>query len=397
MKAKIMQNIAVAPAFVIAAKARMLAKDHDVIILTLGEPDFDIPEHIRNAAALAAQEGHNEYPPISGIPELKQAIVNKLLRDNGIHFEPSDILITNGVKQALYNIFMSTIDPGDEVIVPVPYWTSYKEMIYMARGVPIFCPTNAKGILEPAVLSTYITSKTKWLLLNYPNNPSGVVYGADDLKGIANVLIKKEYEHVHILTDEIYEYIIYDNIKFHNILSVAPELNNRVVVTNGLSKSYAMMGWRVGYMASRNKEIIDSAHILQSQSTSGVCTIAQYAALAAISGPQDCVADFCSLFLKRRNLLCDLIQEIPYIKFQIPEGAFYLLIDCRHYIGMLFRGNTIDSANDFVEKLLQSYYVALTPCESFGMPGFVRISYAATEIKIAKAAQRMREFCLEIY
>jgi aspartate aminotransferase len=394
----VVSNTRVSPAFLINEEARQLMQDgYDVVFFCLGEPDFEIPEHIRDAAISAAKIGFNRYPSLQGLQILKQAVVNKMKRDQNLNFTEKQVVITNGVKQALFNVIAATCNPKDEIIIPAPYWMSYNEISTFLNLNSVICTPNSQMMIDPELLDDVITPKTKWLIINSPNNPSGTVYSGENLRKIADVLLMPKNQHVMILSDDIYEYIIVnDQKKFYNIVQIEPKLLNRTVIVNGVSKAYSMMGWRVGYLVSNNEEIINATVKVQATVTSGVCTIAQHAAAAAINGPQDCILEFKRSFQNRLRLALSILRDITNIDYNVPDGAFYVLVDCRKMIGKKFRGYEIKETMDFCVQFLKNYYVALTPCDEFGAEGYIRISYATNEDNITKGLNRLKEFCEEI-
>lgn len=395
--AKRMLNVKSSPILSITDKANQLkAKGLKCCVMSAGEPDFDIPEHIKQAAITAINSGKNKYTAVSGIQELKEAIVNKFERDNGLTYKPDQICVTVGAKQALYNLFMSTINDGDEVIIPAPYWTSYVDMVAIpgGRSVIIECKQENNFKLLPALLEEKITSKTKWLMINSPSNPTGTVYTYDNLKDIAQVLLK--YPHVNIVTDDIYEHIIYDDQKFFNIAQVEPKLYDRVFIINGASKAYSMTGWRIGYIAGKS-DVIDAVSTIQSQSTSNPNSIAQAATVAALNGNHDFLKERVAIFRKRRDMVVSKLQGVSELSVFIPSGAFYLFISCNGLIGKRTKkGKLIENDLNFVEYLLDDYLVAVVPGIVFGMQHFIRISYATSEEQLSYGCDQIIKACKDL-
>ncbi|WP_339045324.1 pyridoxal phosphate-dependent aminotransferase [Candidatus Mesenet endosymbiont of Agriotes lineatus] len=396
--AKRMLGIKPSPILSITDRAnRSKAKGLQCCVMSAGEPDFDTPEHIKQAAITAINNGKNKYTAVSGTQELKEAIVNKFERDNGLVYKLDQICVTVGAKQALYNLFMSTINDGDEVIISAPYWASYIDMIAIAGGksVIIECKQKNDFKLLPALLEEKITNKTKWLVINSPSNPTGAVYTYNDLKDIAQVLLK--YPHVNIVTDDIYEHIIYDDQKFFNIAQVESKLYKRVFIINGASKAYSMTGWRIGYIAGKN-DVIDAVSTIQSQSTSNPNSIAQAATVAALNGSHDFLKERVDIFRRRRDMVIGQLQEIPGLSIFVPNGAFYLFISCNDLMGRRTKkGKLIENDLDFGEYLLDDYLVAVVPGIAFGMQNFIRISYAASEEQLSYGCDQITKACKSLY
>lgn len=390
----ISKNIKPSITLLIDAKAQELkAQGFNVISLGVGEPDFDTPDNIKNAAIKAMNEGYTKYTPASGLPKLKEAIIRKLQKENSLDYKPNQIIVTSGAKQAIYNAFMATLNPGDEVIIISPYWVSYPEMVKIAGGIPVIVNSNIEDnfSLNIANIEKAITPRTKWILLNSPNNPSGGVYNKEELEQFAQVMQK--YQHVHILSDDIYEHLIFDRQVFYNIASVIPQFKDRILIVNGVSKSYAMTGWRLGYAAGR-EDIIKAMSVVQSQSTSGACSISQMAAIEALSGNQDFISKSNRIFEARRNLMAARINNIPGLSCKLPKGAFYLFVDCRELLGLKTpSGDIINSSYDFSKYLMSQVYVAVVEGGSFGCEGFFRISYATNEENLLNAADRIAQAC----
>jgi aspartate aminotransferase len=360
----------------------------DVINLSLGEPDFDTPEHIRNAAMEAIREGYTHYPPVAGYPELKQAIIEKFKRDNGLTYTASQIVVSNGAKQAIINVILSLIEKGDEVIVPSPFWVSYPEMIKLSEGRTV----HVHGSLEndykitPEQLEEAITPRTKAFIYSSPCNPTGSYYTYDELKGLAEVFAR--YPHIFIISDEIYEHINYTGK--HTSLAQFSEISDRVVVVNGVSKAFAMTGWRIGYMAGP-EWLAKASDKVQGQFTSGACSISQRASIAALTSDLGPTYEMRDHFRKRRDLVIEKLKEIPGIKYTIPQGAFYLFPDVSYYYGKTHEGVAIRDADDLCMYLLDKAYVSLVPGTGFGCAECIRMSFAASEENLAKAIDRVRE------
>ncbi len=386
----------VKPSATLAINSRALelkTQGKDVINLGVGEPDFDTEQHVKQAAIKAINNGATKYTTVSGTKELRQAICNKFKRENALEYSLEEVVAGTGAKQLLFNALISTVDQGDEVIVPAPYWGSYEEMVAFAEGTPVIIQGAAeRGFkITPQQLELAITNRTKWLMLNSPSNPSGAVYSATELKGLAEVLMA--HPHVHILSDDIYEHIIFDDLKFVNILQVQPELRDRTLIVNGVSKSYAMTGWRLGYAAGPI-EIIKAMITVQSHSTSCPSSISQAAAVEALNGPQTFLETQCRAFTKRRDLVVRMLNDIPHVECQKPQGAFYVFPDFREFMGMhTAEGKVINDCNAISAYLLEEAQVALVPGSAFGMPGFLRISYPVSEQVLESACHRIARAC----
>lgn len=366
----------------IAAKAKALkAEGKDICSLSAGEPDFDTPEHIRAAAKQALDNGKTKYGPAAGEPALREAIATKLRQDNQLPYSAEHILVTNGGKQSIYNLLQILLDPGDEVIIPAPYWLSYPDMVKLAEGVPVILPTTAAHHFKitPDQLRAAITPKTKLLVLNSPSNPTGMVYTPDEIRALAQVVIDHD---ILVLSDEIYEKILYDGAEHLSIGAVSPAAFERTIISNGFAKAYSMTGWRIGYLAAP-PEILKAASTLQSQSTSNVCTFAQYGAIAALEGPQDCVAEMIAAFGERRRFILDGLAAIPGFHCPEPGGAFYTFVNVEA-LGL--------GSMDFCNKLLDHYLVAAVPGVAFGADNCIRLSYATDLTTIAKGLERLGEF-----
>lgn len=378
-------------------KARELkAQGRDIISLGAGEPDFDTPENIKDAAIRAIREGKTKYTTVDGIPELKEAIAAKFARENGLSYKPSQVNVSPGGKPVIFNAMMATLNPGDEVIVPTPYWVSYPDMVLLAGGTPVFAPTTAASgfKLKPAELEAVITPRTRWLILNSPSNPSGAAYTRDELKALAEVLLR--HPQVWILTDDMYEHLMFDDVKFWTIAQVEPALYERTLTMNGVSKAYAMTGWRIGYAAGPEPLIKLMAKVM-SQSTSNPCSVSQYAAVEALNGPQDFIKPNAALFQKRRDLVVSMLNQASGLVCPTPEGAFYVYPSCEKLIGRTApSGRVIGSDKDFANELLESEGVAVVFGEAFGLSPFFRISYATSETVLEDACGRIQRFCASV-
>jgi aspartate aminotransferase len=377
-----------------AQKARELkAKGMNVISLSAGEPDFDTPDNIKQAAIEAMNRGETKYSPVSGIPELREAIAKKYNRENGLDYTAAQVIVGTGGKQILFNALMATLNPGDEVIIPAPYWVSYPEMVAICGGTPVFVnATIDNGFkLQPEDLEKAITPKTKWFIFNSPSNPSGAAYTHDELKKLTDVLVK--HPHVWVLTDDMYEHLTFDDFKFATPAQVEPKLYERTLTMNGVSKAYAMTGWRIGYAAGP-VELIKAMDMIQGQQTSGTNTIAQWAAVEALNGPQDFIEKNKAIFQGRRDLVVSMLNQATGISCPVPEGAFYVYPSCAGLIGKTApSGKVIETDEDFVMELLQSEGVAVVHGTAFGMGPNFRISYATSEAQLEDACQRIQRFC----
>lgn len=375
-------------------KARTLkATGRDVIGLGAGEPDFDTPENIREAAKRAIDRGYTRYTAVDGIPELKAAIARKFKRENGLDYKPAQITVGTGGKQVLYNALMATLNPGDEVIIPAPYWVSYPEMVALAGGTPVAVDTHLEDgfRLRPEALARAITPRTKWIILNSPSNPTGAAYGRDDLKALTDVLL--DHPHVWVMTDDMYEHLVYDDFKFATPAEVEPRLFERTLTVNGVSKAYCMTGWRIGY-AGGPEPLIKAMGTIQSQSTSNPCSISQWAALEALDGPQDFIARHNKVFKERRDLVVAMLNQAKGITCPKPEGAFYVYPSCAGTVGRTTpSGKTIATDEDFVTELLEAEGVAVVHGSAFGSGPAFRISYATKTEDLEEACRRIQRFC----
>ncbi len=381
-------RIAESETLAMTKKARALkAEGKDVISLSIGEPDFDTPAHIIEAAKTAMDQGHTHYPPVSGIPELRQAVSDKFKRENGLDFSPEQVVVSTGAKHSLMNVVLSVVNPGDEVIIPVPYWVSYAAMVEFAGGTCVYLPTTVQNDFKPSPeqVEAAITPRTRAFLFSSPCNPSGSVFTETELKALAAVFAR--HPEILIISDEIYEHINFSG-KHHSIAAF-PEIKERCVVVNGVSKGYAMTGWRIGYIGAP-KAIADACEKIQGQFTSGANTIAQWAAVAALNGPLQPSIDMTATFLRRRDLVIRLASEIPGIHFNRPGGAFYLFPEVSSYFGKRFDGQVIQNADDLCMYLLNEGLVATVPGTAFGDPSCIRLSFATSEDLLEKAFERMK-------
>ena len=384
-----LKRIKPSPTIAVSQKARELkAAGKDVIGLGAGEPDFDTPENIKQAAIDAINRGDTKYTAVDGTPELKKAIVNKFKRENNLEYSTNEITVGTGGKQVIYNALMATLNKGDEVIIPAPYWVSYPDMVLLAGGNPkiVKCNENDGFKLTPKNLKKAITKKTKWLILNSPSNPTGASYTKEEIEALSEVLIKNK--NVHILSDDIYEHITYDNFNFFTIAQVS-KLKNRTLTMNGVSKSYAMTGWRIGYAAGP-KEIIKAISKIQSQSTSNPSSISQAAAVEALNGTQDFIKERANAFKERRDFVVNSLNNIKGISCLKPSGAFYVFPSCKKLLG---KKTKLKTDKDFVEKLLEEALVAVVQGSAFGLDGYFRISYATSMDNLKKALERIKSFC----
>ncbi|MGF6861496.1 aspartate aminotransferase [Rhodobacteraceae bacterium MBR-64] len=382
------------PTIAVTNKARELkAAGRDVIGLGAGEPDFDTPDNIKAAAKAAIDAGHTKYTAVDGIPELKAAICAKFLRENGLTYQPEQVSVGTGGKQVLYNALIATINPGDEVLIPAPYWVSYPDMVLLAGGVPVVAPAGMEtGFrLTPEALEAAITPKTKWLIFNSPSNPTGAGYKWDELKALTDVLLR--HPHVWVMTDDMYEHLTFGNFKFCTPAQVEPALYDRTLTVNGVSKAYAMTGWRIGYAAGP-VDLIKAMAKVQSQSTSNPCSVSQYAALEALSGPQDFIAANNKVFERRRDLVVRMLNEAPGIECPVPEGAFYVYPSVAGCIGKTSAGGAkITDDEAFATALLEEQGVAVVFGAAFGLSPHFRVSYATSDEALKAACERIRAFC----
>ena len=384
-----LKRIKPSPTIAVTQKARELrAAGKDVIGLGAGEPDFDTPENIKKAAVEAINRGETKYTAVDGTPVLKQAIVNKFKRENNLKYSTDEVTVGTGGKQVIYNAFMATLNKGDEVIIPAPYWVSYPDMVLLAGGTPkiIKCNENDSFKLTPKNLKKFITKKTKWLILNSPSNPTGASYTKEEIENLSEVLIKNK--NIYILSDDIYEHITYDNFNFFTIAQI-PKLKNRTLTMNGVSKSYAMTGWRIGYAAGP-REIIKAISKVQSQSTSNPSSISQAAAVEALNGEQNFIKERARAFKERRDFVVDSLNNIKGLSCQKPNGAFYVFPSCKKLLG---KKTKLKTDSEFVEKLLEKANVAVVQGSAFGLNGYFRISYATSMENLKNALERIKSFC----
>ena len=373
--------------------AELKRAGHDVIGLGAGEPDFDTPDNIKDAAIEAIRTGKTKYTPADGIPELKEAICAKFARENGLTYKPSQVHVAPGGKPVIYNALVATMNPGDEVIVPAPYWVSYPEMVLMAGGEPVIAPCgpNSNYKLTPEALEAVITPRTKWIILNSPSNPTGAAYTKAELRGLADVLLR--HPQVWILTDDMYEHLVYDDFEYWTIAQVEPALYDRTLTMNGVSKAYAMTGWRIGYAAGPEKLIKAMGKVI-SQTTSNPCSISQYAALEALNGPQDFMAERRAVYQQRRDMVVAGLNKCAGLHCPTPEGAFYVYPSCAGVIGKTApSGNVIKTDEDFATELLETEKVAVVFGAAFGMSPAFRISYATSTEALTEALTRIQRFC----
>ena len=376
--------------------AELKRQGKDVIGLGAGEPDFDTPDNIKDAAKAAMDSGKTKYTGVDGIPELKEAICAKLKRDNDLDYTPAQVSVGTGGKQILYNALMATMNPGDEVIIPAPYWVSYPDMVLLAGGEPVFVegPSQNGYKITPEDLEAAITPKTKWFIFNSPSNPTGAGYTAEELKGLTDVLMK--HPHVWVMTDDMYEHLVYDGFEFATPAQVEPGLYDRTLTCNGVSKAYAMTGWRIGYAAGP-EELIKAMRKVQSQSTSNPCSISQWAAVEALNGPQDFLAPNNELFVRRRNLVVDMLNEASGITCPTPEGAFYVYPSIEGCMGKTTPGGVkIDTDETFATALLEEKGVAVVFGGAFGLSPCFRVSYATSDENLKEACTRIQDFCASL-
>lgn len=395
--ADILSRVKPSATLAVSQKARELkAAGRDVITLSAGEPDFDTPDNIKKAAIEAINRGETKYTPVPGIMELRKAICAKFKRENNLDYKPEQIIVGTGGKQILFNAFMATLNPGDEVIIPAPYWVSYPEMVALTSGTSVFVETTTENNfkLQPEELEKAITPKTKWFIFNSPSNPSGAAYTFDELKALTDVLLK--YPQVHILSDDMYEHLTYGDFKFVTPAEVEPKLYERTLTMNGVSKAYAMTGWRIGY-AGGPLPLIKAMDMIQGQQTSGACSIAQWASVEALNGPQDFITKNKAIFQGRRDLVVSMLNQAPGLSCPVPEGAFYVYPSCAGLIGKKTpEGKEIKTDEDFVTELLNAEGVAVVHGTAFGLGPNFRISYATSEKLLEEACIRIQRFCASL-
>ena len=365
----------------------------DIINLNLGEPDFDVPAHIQAAAKQAIDDNVSHYPPLAGYPELRKAISEKFKRENNVDFAPDQVVVSTGAKQSIANVVLSLINPGDEVLVPTPFWVSYKDIITLAGGIPVYIKTTVATDfkVKPEQLEQAITERSRLFMFSSPSNPTGVVYTKEELQGLATVFAR--HPQITILSDEIYEHIQF--ARKHETIAQFPEVKDRTVIVNGLSKSFAMTGWRIGYIGAP-KWIAEACEKIQGQITSGTSSVMQRAAITAINGDLEPTLKMCAVFKKRMELMVELFSKIPGVKFAIPEGAFYIFPDVSHYFGKRNGDTRIANASDLAMYLLYQAHVSLVAGDAFGDPNCIRIAFSISEEKIAIAVERIRKALSEL-
>jgi len=392
-----LERIKPSPTMAITSKAReMKAAGFDVIGLGAGEPDFDTPDNVKQAAIAAIQRGETKYTAVDGIPELKRAIASKFERENDLTYKPAEITVGSGGKQVLYNALLATLNPGDEVIVPSPYWVSYPDIVLLAGATPVVVETKPEDgfKLSPKALAASITLRTKWFIFNSPSNPTGAAYTREEIKALTDVLLK--HENVWVLSDDIYEHLVYDGFAFSTPAQVEPKLKGRTLTMNGVSKAYSMTGWRIGY-AGGPEPLIKAIATLQSQSTSNPCSISQWASVEALEGPQDFLKRWVASFQDRRDLVVSMLNQAKGISCPMPEGAFYVYPSCAGVIGRTSRdGKKIETDEDFATALLQEEGVAVVHGAAFGLSPFFRISYATGIEALEEACRRIQRFCANV-
>ena len=392
-----LSKIKASPTIAVSMKAAELkAQGKDIISLGMGEPDFDTPENIKKAAIAAINKGDTKYTAVDGTPALKKAVIEKFKHENNLEYKPSEIIVSGGAKQVIYNALVATLNAGDEVIIPAPFWVSYPDMVLLAGGEPIIVESLEKNNfkISPESLEKAITPKTKWLILNSPSNPTGACYKKDELKALSNILLK--YPQVHIMSDDIYEHLVFDGFEFSTIAEIEPKLKERCLIVNGVSKAYSMTGWRIGYGAG-NEKLIKTMLMIQSQSTSSPCSISQAAAVEALIGTQSFIKPNAKIFENRRNMVVEMLNKIDGINCNTPNGAFYVFPSC---VGLYNKqtptGQSIKNDNDFATYLLEEALVAVVPGIAFGAAGFFRISYTASEEFLRNAMERIAKACAKL-
>ena len=392
-----LKSVKISASAAMTRKVRELrAQGVKIVGLSSGEPDFASPRHAIDAAYKAALAGDTKYPPQDGVKALKEAVQRKFKRDNNLDYALDEVMISNGSKQIMYNATMASVNPGDEIVIPSPGWISYADQFKLAGGVPVFvsCPENNQFKLRAADLDAAITPRTKWVVLNFPNNPTGAVCSREQMREIAEVLLK--HPHVLIMADEIYEHLIYDGLEFCSIAEVEPGLKDRTLTVNGASKAYAMTGWRVGF-AGGPKAMIGAMMNMQGQATSGVSTVGQAAVLAALEGPQDMIAEYRADYARRRDLVVGWLREAKGITCHKPEGAFYVFPNVAGCIGKTTKaGKKLETDTDFVTALLEERHVATVQGAAYGMSPYFRISYATDLESIREGCKRIQEFCADL-
>ncbi len=379
----------------LSAKAKKMRREGiDVISLSAGEPDFSTPDNIKNKAIEALSKGFTHYTTVSGIPELKDAIIQKYKRESNVDYSPNQVIVSTGAKQALYNAIFALIGPGDEVLIPIPYWVSYRDQVIMAEGVPVFIDTDEKSGFQFSIddVKKSLTSKTKLILLNTPNNPTGVIYNEDVLKEIADLAIERD---LYIISDEIYEKISYGETRVRSIVAIEPKVKERAIIINGFSKAYAMTGWRLGY-AVGPEEVIKAMNKIQGQVTSCPNSIAQWAGVEALTGPQDEVARMRDEFKKRRDFVMEKLAGIPHVSYVRPQGAFYIFVNISYYFNKVYKNYKVADSLSMSEYLLNEEKIALVPGSAFGKEGYLRLSYATSKENLEKALDRLKSGLLKL-
>ena len=379
----------------LSAKAKKMRREGiDVISLSAGEPDFSTPDNIKNKAIEALSRGFTHYTTVSGIPELKDAIIQKYKRESNVDYSPNQVIVSTGAKQALYNAIFALIGPGDEVLIPIPYWVSYRDQVIMAEGIPVFIDTDEKSGFQFSIddVKKSLTSKTKLILLNTPNNPTGVIYNEDVLKEIADLAIERD---LYIISDEIYEKISYGEIRVRSIVAIEPKVKERAIIINGFSKAYAMTGWRLGY-AVGPEEVIKAMNKIQGQVTSCPNSIAQWAGVEALTGPQDEVARMRDEFKKRRDFVMEKLAGIPHVSYVRPQGAFYIFVNISYYFNKVYKNYKVADSLSMSEYLLNEEKIALVPGSAFGKEGYLRLSYATSKENLEKALDRLKSGLLKL-
>jgi aspartate aminotransferase len=390
-------SVSVSKILQIGARAAAMKREGlPVIVLGAGEPDFDTPENVKRAAKAAIDRGDTKYTALDGTPELKKAVADKFRRENGIDYELDEVIVATGAKQILFNALMATIDPGDEVIIPTPYWTSYSDIVEICGGAPVLIPCDAQAgfRLKAEQLEKAITPRTRWVLFNSPSNPSGAAYGSADYRPLLDVLMR--HPHVWLMADDMYEHIVYDGFRFVTPVAIEPRLRDRTLTVNGVSKAYAMTGWRIGY-AGGPKALIKAMAVIQSQATSCPSSVSQAAAVEALTGPQDFLRERQNSFRRRRDLVVSALNAIDGIDCRTPEGAFYTFAGCGGLIGRTTpKGRRIEADHDFTDYLLEDAHVAVVPGSAFGLSPYFRISYATGVAELKEALRRISVACLAL-
>ncbi|MGE6786372.1 pyridoxal phosphate-dependent aminotransferase [Ensifer adhaerens] len=390
-------SIGVSEILKIGARAQAMKREgKPVIILGAGEPDFDTPDFVKDAACEAIKRGDTKYTALDGTPELKKAIREKFQRENGLVYEQDEITVATGAKQILFNAMMASINPGDEVIIPTPYWTSYSDIVQICEGTPVLIPCDASSgfRLTADKLEAAITPKTRWVLLNSPSNPSGAAYSADDYRPLLDVLLK--HPHVWLLVDDMYEHIVYDGFRFVTPAQLEPRLKDRTLTVNGVSKAYAMTGWRIGY-AGGPRDLIKAMAVVQSQATSCPSSVSQAASVTALTGPQEFLKERTASFQHRRDLVVNGLNAIDGLDCRVPEGAFYTFSGCAGMLGKVTpSGKKVETDTDFCAYLLDDAHVAVVPGSAFGLSPFFRISYATSEAELKEALKRIADACARL-